>query len=133
MYNWRAEYDALLRELPRLVAAAAAGDTGRPEDDLFARVAILGFGRHAAQDEWGWDHLLEVRRWRDGDYSDEALSSYGPTGGKRYALLACAWLGTVLGLFHRNVVSETEALTAYALLVGFVAVDAFEVLERDFG
>lgn len=133
MHDWRSEYKALTAQLQALVAEAAAGDTGRAEDDIFVKVAILGFGRHAPQDEWGWEHFREVRQWREGDYSDDALSSYGPVGARRYALLACAWLGTVLGLFHKKAVSESNALTAYALLAGFVALDAFEVLEQEFG
>lgn len=132
MYDWRAEYNALLGELPGIVSAALQGNTGRPEDDLYSRAAILGFGRHAAQDAWGWGHLSEVRRWRSGEYSDRALSSYGPAGARRYALLACVWLGTVLALFDSNVVTEPEALAAYALLPGFVARDGFRVLEREF-
>jgi hypothetical protein len=131
MYDWRAEYEALLRQLPKIVTVAVSGDTGRAEDDVFVKVAIVGFGRYAPQTEWGWNHLLEVRRWRAGDYSDEALVSYGPVGARRYALLACAWLGTVLALFQIGSVSETDALTAYALLPGFVAGDAFEILERE--
>lgn len=116
-----------------MIAAAYAGDTDRPEDDLFAKVAILGFSRRAPQDAWGWNHLLEVRRWREGDYSDNALASYGPLEGRRYALLACAWLGTVLALFQMGSISEPEALQGEALLPGFVAADAFEVLKRDIG
>jgi hypothetical protein len=131
MHDWRAEYEALLRQLPEIVAAAHEGQAGREEDDLFAKVAILGFGRHALQDEWEWGHLKEVHAWRSGDYSDEALATYGEIGAKRYALLACAWLGTVLGLFQVNAVTESQALVAYALLPGFVAVDGFEVLERE--
>jgi len=57
-------------------------------------------------------------------------STHGPTAARRYALLACAWLGTVLALFQMGSVSEAEALAAYALLPGFVAADAFQILER---
>jgi len=131
MFDWRSEYDALLLQLPSIVAEAGTAHTGRPEDDLFVKVALASFARHAAEDDWGWSHLQEVRGWREGDYSDEALSSYGVVGARRYALLACAWLGTVLGLFHRGEVHEHEALVAYALLPGFVAGDGFEALERE--
>lgn len=130
MHDWRAEYDGLLPQLPRIVAVAVNGDTGRAEDDVFVKVAIVAFGRHAPQTEWDWNHLMEVRRWRTGDYSDEALASYGPTGARRYAFLACAWLGTVLALFQMGSVTEAEALAGYALLPGFVAADAFQILER---
>jgi len=131
MYPWNREYDALIQKLPQIVAVAKAGDTGNPEDDLFAKVAIVAFGRYAPSEKWTWDHLLTVRAWRAGDYSDEALHEYGVQGARNYALFACAWLGTVLGLREVGAIDTTEALRGEALLAGYVAGDAFRLLDSN--
>jgi len=120
----RAEFESLLAAFETLREAAVFLVTPNSEDDVFVRAAIVGFARYCHPDAWARGHLQCVQKKRQGDMSDESLAFlYGPES-NAYAILACLFLGALLGMFQAEKITEEEFRTGEALLPGFLAESA---------
>ena len=117
----RAEFESLLAAFEALREAAACLVTPNREDDVFVRAAIVGFARYCDPDTWARGHLQFIQKKRQGDVSDESLAFlYGPES-NAYAILACLFLGALLGMFQAEKITEEEFRSGEALLPGFLA------------
>ena len=120
----RAEFESLLVAFEEQREAAACLVTPNSEDDVFVRAAIVGFARSCDPDAWARGHLQFIQERRQGDASDESLAFlYGPES-NAYAILACLFLGALLGMFQAEKITEEEFRLGEALLPGFLAESA---------
>lgn len=113
------EFGGLLKLLPELVAMAEEMKTPNPEDDIFSRIAIVGFSYHCPTEQWDQKHFSFIRGKCRGDYSDSALKAYGK-GGRQIGIFACLSFGYLLGLFQSSKISEAQFQIAEAQLPGFI-------------
>jgi len=111
-----AMFEDILRDFPsiRRDAKQAAGS-----DDVFVKIAAMGFARVAPDRPWGPEQAAIVRSLREGDYSDEMLEWYD-AGRETVALFACLCYGAMLGLDAAGRMTEKDRALGEALLPGFI-------------
>jgi len=119
------DFEQLLRGFSRHKKLAEELRSPDPEDDLFVRMAIVGFSFHRPTEEWGIDNLNFIRRYRGDEFSGAALAELGLSNS--HALFACLSLGHMLGLFQAGQIDETEFSRGEALLPGFLALNEEEI------
>lgn len=120
----RGDFEVLLLDFDAKRRAALSLVTPNPEDDECVRAAIVGFARYCDPDAWGRGHLEFIQKRRRGEVSDEALIPLHGPQAKDYALLACLFMGSLLGMFQAEKISEEEFRSGETLLPGFLAESA---------
>lgn len=101
-------------------------ESADPEDDLFVKMAIVGFSFHQPTDEWGIDNLRFIQRYRSDEYSNVALADH-EAAATSVALFACLFLGYMLGLFQSGAIDDVEFSRGEALLPGILAMRSPEL------
>ena len=124
--SWFDDFAKLQRGLSQYLPMADGLESPDPEDDLFVKMAIVGYSFHQPTEEWGIDNLHFIQRHRQDEYSDAELADHGDAASS-VALFACLAYGYMLGLFQAGSIDEIEFSRGEALLPGFLALHSTEL------
>ena len=126
MRDWMTEFGRLLHRFMTYREMANELQSPDPEDDLFVKMAIVGYSFHQPTEAWGIDNLRYIQQRRHDDYSDAQLVEFEDRA-QSYAQFACLSLGYMLGLFQSGQIDDVEFLRGEALLPGFLALHSGEL------
>ena len=113
-------FASLLPRLQELRSLAHAYSSPNPEDDLPARLAIVGFSFRAPTSEWSYSHFAHLQEYRDRELGPDLSNFYGDET-DTCIQFSCLAVGYVLGIRHRNGITDTDVFRAECLLPGFLA------------
>ena len=116
-------FASLLPRLPELRSQAHAYSSPNPEDDLPVRLAIVGFSFRASTSDWSYSHFIHLQQYRNRELGS-ALSEFYGDETDTCIQFSCLAVGYVLGLRHRNGITDTDVFHAESLLSGFLALHA---------
>lgn len=117
------DFERLLGGFRRDIGIAESLGTPNREDDLFIRVAIVGFSYNAETEDWGRNHLEFIRDRLDAELSEEP---------EAIRLFNCLCLGYLLGLYQCDAVDDTDFSLGEAQLPGIAALHSPEI-QRAYG
>jgi hypothetical protein len=120
--QWRAHFENLLAGFPEFIRQASRLESPNPEDDLYVKLAVVGFRQTARPEAWRRGHYEIIRDLRSGAYADDELTWYEESG-EAVAQFACLFFGFLLGLDETGQLSERDREVAQALLPGFMLED----------
>jgi hypothetical protein len=104
-----AAYDACVDAAHRMVSPNA-------EDDVFTKMAIVGFSYHQKTEEWQREHWVEAKEFLKAfDQPEDSATAKG------FAMLA---VGALLGLRSSGRLDERGLSVGCAVLPGFIAAKA---------
>jgi hypothetical protein len=83
-----------------------------PEDNMYIKMAIVGFFYHDKTENWSQEHYRIVR-----EYLNECEELNDPERIRRFNMLA---LGALLGLYSSGKIDDRVYRLGYILLPGFV-------------
>jgi hypothetical protein len=112
-------FASLLPRLPELRSRALALTTPNPEDDLPVRLAIVGFSFRAPTGDWSYSHFTHLQEYRERELGPDLSDFYGEET-DTCIQFSCLAVGYVLGLRHRNGITDTDVFRAECLLPGFL-------------
>lgn len=120
MQDLTVEFSSNLQSFEKLLKVSQEIQTPNSEDDEFIKAAIVGFSKYAPTEQWTRDHYVFIKKYRDSDYSDESLACFHGRQARKMALFVCLCLGTLLGMFQSEKITEDEFVIAEAQLPGYL-------------
>ena len=123
--NWNTTvlFDDLSRRFPELSRAATDLPSPNPEDDLFVRHAIVGFGQSCSVDHWSLDHHAFISRRLEHDLSLDTLRDIFDDDANAVRLFSCLVLGCLLGKFQVGEIDDSGFMLGDAHLAGYILQD----------
>ncbi len=106
------EYQRMWDSFRRCCEAANSLNTPNPEDDIFIKMAIVGFSHHQKTESWEHDNYRVAKQ-----YLDEGTSLGDSETMRKFNLLA---LGALMGLYASGKIDQRVYSIGYCLLPGFV-------------
>jgi hypothetical protein len=115
-----ADFNALFEDILRdfSLCRRQAKETGGP-DDVYVRIAAIGFARTAPGHQWGAGQAEIIRKLSEHEYSDEMLDWYDASR-ETVALFVSLCYGAMLGLDAVGRLTENDRKVGERALPGFI-------------
>ena len=123
IWNTTALFDDLARRFPELSRAATGLSSPNPEDDLFVRHAIVGFGQSCSVDLWSRDQHLFISRRLEHGLSIDSLQDFFADDAIAVRLFSCLALGSLLGKLQAGDLDDSGFMLGDAHLPGYILQD----------
>ncbi len=124
MYEPERHFMRLLRRFQQLRERAHTLSTPNPEDDLLARLAIVGFSHVQRTEAWSVSHYTALQAFRRSETS--TFPSIHGQHASTWEQYACLVFGFLLGAQSRGRISELEFSRGLFLLSAFMWLHAPE-------
>jgi len=91
------------------------------EDDIFIKMAVIGFSYNSPTGDWGRGHFDFIRKRLDGDLATEETEEVLAAQEHEIKLFSCLCLGFLLGLYQAEKITDQKFMLGDAHLPAVIA------------
>jgi hypothetical protein len=121
-------FQQMLADFAAHVHTAKRIQSPNADDDIYVKLAVVGFSLNRDSHEWCITHFQYIRDNYDAGYSEQVSPLYGPER-EAEAMFACLCMGLLLGMHGAGKIDDRVFLWGEMLLPGFILSKGSEIAD----